>query len=104
MRNDHFLTRVSAFLGAATPQPAGETPGDPLRASDALYTEGCRELLLVQAELLRARRRLRAALAQDGTDSPDAGRVRELSLQVETLTDELSELRVQLRRLAPGRV
>jgi hypothetical protein len=81
-----FSTRVAAFdAGAATREEV-----------EALYTDGCAELLALEAERIRADKDLRAAL---GEAAGPNGRVRRLSDGLEAVTEELGRLRAQVHAL-----
>ena len=70
-------------------------------AEDArgVYTDGCAEVLLLEAERLRAERRLTAALADAAADETAAAHVREHNQRLAELSEELGSLRGALEQL-----
>ena len=63
------------------------------------YTDACAEVLLIEAERLRAKRRLIAELADAGQDPGAAERAESHAARVDRLGRELRALRVAIRRL-----
>lgn len=67
-----------------------------------LYTEGCAELLRLEAELLRTKRRARAAQA-DSADDPRAAReADELQRRFDEVTGEVAAMRKLVQVLRTG--
>jgi hypothetical protein len=64
-----------------------------------VYTDGCAKLLLLAAEDLRTKRRLKAAVVDAGSDAQAAGEIRELTERRATLGEQARRLRAQLPRL-----
>jgi hypothetical protein len=67
-----------------------------------LYTEGCAELLRLEAELLRLMRRARAADADRGSDPEAAQEARDLHRRLADLNAEVAEVRQLVRLLRTG--
>jgi hypothetical protein len=87
--------RISALLERSDDVPA--------RARENLFTEGCAEALLLEAKLLRARRRLRAELTKPTrADEPRSPAVQLVS-ELDELDAELARLRGLLLQLEPER-
>jgi hypothetical protein len=76
------------------------TQGNPTPAEiEALYTEGCAELLRLETKLLRLKRRLVAAEADSSDDPVAAERAGELRRSRRDVDEELAGLRALVRLL-----
>ncbi|MDQ4049620.1 MAG: hypothetical protein M3131_09620, partial [Actinomycetota bacterium] len=70
-----------------------------VREVEALYTDGCAEVLMLEAEHARVKRRLAAAWAAAFADAPPAPQVEVLSERLEGVVTELADVRSNLRQL-----
>jgi hypothetical protein len=95
MQTNNFQPKLEALVSRYRGTQANPTPGE----IEELYTEGCAELLLMEAEFLRLKRRYTAAAA-DSKDDPIAAReAAELQQLRDQTADELDALRSLVRLL-----
>ncbi len=66
---------------------------------ERLYTDGCAEVLMLEAEHARVKRRLADAWAAAFADAPPAPQVEVLSERLEGVVTELADVRSHLRQL-----
>ena len=69
------------------------------KQAKAVYADACAEVLLIEAQRLRAKRRLTAALADAADDKGAALRAHDCGERVGELGHELTELRGSIARL-----
>jgi hypothetical protein len=91
MQTSNFQAKLEALVSRYRGTQANPTPGE----IERLYTEGCAELLLLEAECLRLKQRFIAAEA-DGRHDPAAARE---AAALERLRDQAADERDAVRRL-----
>jgi flagellar motility protein MotE (MotC chaperone) len=98
MRTNRFEPKFEALVSryrGRDAHPAAEE-------IENLYTEGCAELLRLEAELLRLKRRARAARADSAHDARAAQEAGELQRRLDGVNDEVAAVRKLVRLLRTG--
>jgi hypothetical protein len=95
METTDFEPELDQFLARYRGRDARPTRGD----LEAIYTRGCAEMLRLESELLRFKRRLIAAEADEAHDATAAREAAELRGLNGEVSDRLADLRRSMRFL-----
>jgi hypothetical protein len=98
VQTNHFEPKLEALISRYRGRDGHPTPEEVAN----LYTEGCAELLRLEAELLRLKRRAKAALADSAHDPKAAQEAGDLQRRFDDVNDEVASVRKLVRLLRTG--
>lgn len=98
MQTNHFELQLEALVSRYRGRDGHPTPEEVAN----LYTEGCAEVLRLEAEQLRLKRRAKAALADSAHDPKVAQEAGDLQRRLDDVNRELAAVRRLVRLLRTG--
>jgi hypothetical protein len=98
MQTNHFEPKLEALVSRYRGRDGHPTPEEVAN----LYTEGCAELLRLEAESLRLKRRTKAALADSAHDPQAAQEAGDLQRRLDVVNGEVASVRRLVRLLRTG--